>query len=260
MPLHSQLQSPHQDHSLNAQSTVSTSHSYKSSHFFTSSRFPSSGFPHPFGRCRISRLRIWNPVPQVAVQVLHSAHWSHAPSMQCVSHDCRLQGATSSLVCGSHNFPPYRGAWTISRSRTFCPPPQEAEQAPYSVHSPQTQSMGSTQGSTLQLSTSFRLALQPSPPPLAEDSTSRVRYFWPPPQVTLHAVQLLQYDSAQSCFISHCCVLQAAVCFISSLSHGFPSFFSGVLMALVRIFCPPPHSAEQSDQAVHSAILQSTGW
>jgi hypothetical protein len=145
-----------------------------------------------------SRVRVWKPVPQVLEQVLHSpnevtSQWiGHGPLL----HVCDWLRSPQSL-------PPCSAETVTWRDRVSVPWPQLSEHSLHSLHGVASQSIG--HAACLQATVSSRSS-HALPPYAASISTLRWRFFWPPPQLTVHAPQEPQVLTTQS--VGHAWVLQ----------------------------------------------------
>lgn len=93
-------------------------------------------------------------------------------------------------------------------------------------------------------------------PPLADSTiTSRVRVLVPPPHGLLQLDHAFHAPSWQLTGIGHDCVLHD---WDSSVGgQGAPMPLCGFITSRLRVFVPPPHLLEQSDQALQSPTTQS---
>ena len=149
-----------------------------------------------------------------------------------------LQSSVSSS--DPHTLPPCAVFVVMPRLRVRMPAPQVTEQGPNGPHWVMTQSMG--HAASLQRRVSVRCA-HAAPPAETGTRVERVRACVPAPHDKVHALHVLQLDSAQS--RGHACVLQLR-CW--AWGHCVPPKLDGVMTVTSRFCQPVPH---ERSHAVH---------
>mmetsp|Transcript_36227 Transcript_36227/g.104390 ORF Transcript_36227/g.104390 Transcript_36227/m.104390 type:complete len:442 (-) Transcript_36227:1913-3238(-) len=164
-PSHGLLHVPHSSQSPHRQSLQT--HSFKSSHGFTSLRCWLHPCPSSHGREVNSRARSVKPAPHVA---LHFDQADQSLTMQ----SCEAQGSSAqpsvSMSRSGQGSPPPLGFTMTSRSRVLWPPPQDLSQESQGVQSETLQSTIRSQASV-----SFSAPSHGEPRPSGSTSMRRIR-------------------------------------------------------------------------------------
>mmetsp|Transcript_15146 Transcript_15146/g.38942 ORF Transcript_15146/g.38942 Transcript_15146/m.38942 type:complete len:224 (+) Transcript_15146:714-1385(+) len=198
------------------------------SHFIAMESTPVQGRP-PFFECtRMARDRPVCPVPQLALQLFHSAQslsWqsrgASRSGLQLRISLARLQGATS-VVGPSHHLPWALPCFAISRERCLTPSHSQVQSLQW-AHALNMQSRDAEQLCVLHFSYSLSLPSGALPHLLASRAIVRWRHLTPPPQVALHGPQRLQpLHSASTQLALQGSVLQGATWLFGPGSQSLP--------------------------------------
>lgn len=174
-------------------------------------------------------------------------HWL---SSQCTGHGTS-EHATDSVRLGQPAPAPIV-SWRTVRVRPIVPVPHEAVHADHSLQADTTQS--TAHGWLLQLSASSNGG-QAAPPFEAGTSTSRARWWDPPPHAAVQLPHGCHAPTVQS--TGQGATLHAA----DSVSAGqaVPPFDASVTTVRECVIAPPPHVAEQGPNASHWETMHETG-
>mmetsp|Transcript_95500 Transcript_95500/g.294609 ORF Transcript_95500/g.294609 Transcript_95500/m.294609 type:complete len:285 (-) Transcript_95500:2929-3783(-) len=134
------------------------------------------------------------------------------------------------------------------------------EQSLQTPQSPKRQSKSGSHESALQTAVSLESPLRGSPHSLAMWATCRMRMVVPPPQEAEQGDQADQsaHRPSSHAGLSQGSMLQARTSALSWTSHIAPPCVGILTMCLLRLCCPPLHSAEHPLQASHSPHWQSS--
>lgn len=185
---------------------------------------------------RVTRVRVWMPVPQERVQEVQVPQ---ASTSQSTGHLWALQSRV--WVAEGQVTPPFFGA-TILRVRVWEPVPQESEHTVQDCQPPTLQFTG--QAWALHLRSSLR-CLQALPPKEGANERERLRVCMPVPQVAEQVVQASQSESSQS---RGQLAREQGRFSAEGMGQALPPLV-GAVQARLRSWVPVPQDTEQVDQA-----------